>query len=138
MYCTSCTVMVLYLIGLGLGDEKDITVRGLDIIRTKCDLIFLEAYTSVLSESAQQIQVEKLQRLYSDGGGTVKSIVIADRTLVENDADDKITLHNKLAKGFNHLPRGIGALVAIGQDQARGGEVEREPEHGGDQQDRWE
>jgi diphthine synthase len=39
--------MVLYLVGLGLGDEKDITVRGLETVR-KCSKIFLEHYTSVL------------------------------------------------------------------------------------------
>jgi diphthine synthase len=38
--------MVLYLIGLGLGDAKDITVRGLEIVR-QCDLVFLESYTSI-------------------------------------------------------------------------------------------
>jgi diphthamide biosynthesis methyltransferase len=26
--------MVLYIIGLGLGDEKDITVRGLETVHT--------------------------------------------------------------------------------------------------------
>lgn len=39
--------MVLYLIGLGLGNEKDITVRGLEAVRS-CQHIFLEAYTSIL------------------------------------------------------------------------------------------
>ena len=38
---------MLYLVGLGLGDEKDITVRGLEVVRS-CDVIYLEAYTSVL------------------------------------------------------------------------------------------
>ena len=39
--------MVLYVIGLGLGDEKDITVRGLELVKSS-DKIFLEAYTSIL------------------------------------------------------------------------------------------
>lgn len=53
--------MVLYLIGLGLGDEKDITVKGivhtfdshlfvatgLEAVR-KCTRVYLEAYTAVL------------------------------------------------------------------------------------------
>jgi diphthine synthase len=63
----------------------DITVRGLDIVKNKCEHIFLEAYTSVLSESAQQIQVDRLQEMY---GG--KKVVVADRTMCENDADDVI------------------------------------------------
>ncbi len=37
----------LYLIGLGLGDEKDVTVKGAEAI-AKCTKVFLEAYTSVL------------------------------------------------------------------------------------------
>mmetsp|Transcript_45571 Transcript_45571/g.110921 ORF Transcript_45571/g.110921 Transcript_45571/m.110921 type:complete len:316 (-) Transcript_45571:411-1358(-) len=77
--------MVLYVIGLGLGDETDITVRGLDVVKNKCDHIFLEAYTSVLSESAQQIQVDRLETMY---GG--KKVTVADRTMCENDADDII------------------------------------------------
>lgn len=39
--------MVLFIIGLGLGNEKDITVRALEAVK-KCDLVFLEYYTSVL------------------------------------------------------------------------------------------
>lgn len=38
---------MLYLIGLGLSDEKDITVRGLDIVRS-ASRVYLEAYTSIL------------------------------------------------------------------------------------------
>lgn len=39
---------MFYVIGLGLGNEKDITVKGLEIIR-KCDRVYLEAYTSILT-----------------------------------------------------------------------------------------
>lgn len=39
---------MFYLIGLGLGDAKDITVRGLEIIK-KCDKVLLEGYTSILT-----------------------------------------------------------------------------------------
>ncbi len=39
---------MLYLIGLGLGDVKDITVKGLEIVRS-CEEVYLEAYTSILS-----------------------------------------------------------------------------------------
>jgi len=38
---------MLYLIGLGLGDETDITVKGLAIVR-KATRVYLEAYTSIL------------------------------------------------------------------------------------------
>lgn len=39
--------MVLYIIGLGLGDEKDITVRGLEAVRGSHKVV-LEHYTSIL------------------------------------------------------------------------------------------
>lgn len=39
---------MLYLVGLGLGDAKDITVKGLEVVR-RCRRVYLEAYTSVLT-----------------------------------------------------------------------------------------
>ena len=38
---------MLYLIGLGLSDETDITVKGLEIVK-KASRVYLEAYTSIL------------------------------------------------------------------------------------------
>ena len=38
---------MLYLIGLGLGDERDITLRGLESVK-RCSKVYLEAYTSIL------------------------------------------------------------------------------------------
>jgi diphthine synthase len=38
---------MLYLIGLGLSDETDITVKGLECVR-KASRVYLEAYTSIL------------------------------------------------------------------------------------------
>ena len=38
---------MLYLVGLGLADETDITVKGLEVVR-RADRVYLEAYTSVL------------------------------------------------------------------------------------------
>ncbi|NJE43355.1 diphthine synthase [Thermococcus sp. GR6] len=40
--------MAIYFIGLGLYDEKDITLKGLEMAR-KCDLVFAEFYTSLLA-----------------------------------------------------------------------------------------
>ena len=70
--------MTLYLIGLGLYDEKDITVKGLETVK-KCDYIYLEHYTSVLG-----VSVEKLEKYYH------KKIIVADRDLVEKNADEII------------------------------------------------
>lgn len=39
---------MLYIIGLGLGDDRDITLRGLEAVRS-CSKVYMEAYTSLLS-----------------------------------------------------------------------------------------
>lgn len=67
--------MALYFIGLGLWDEKDISLKGLEIIK-KCYKVFLESYTSILG-----CQVSKLEGLYK------KKIILADRELVEQSPD---------------------------------------------------
>lgn len=46
--------MVLYVVGLGLGDEQDVTLRGLNVIK-KSKKVFLENYTSVLG-----VELDKL------------------------------------------------------------------------------
>ena len=68
--------MVLYIIGLGLGDEKDITVRGLECIRS-CNRLYLEYYTSIIG-----VDVLKLEQFYG------KTIIVADRNKVESDSEE--------------------------------------------------
>lgn len=65
---------MLYIIGIGLNDEKDITVKGLEAVK-KCSEIYLETYTSIM-----QVPIEKLEEFYS------KKIIKATRTLIENDS----------------------------------------------------
>lgn len=67
---------MLYLVGLGLSHETDITVRGLEIIK-KCDRVYLEAYTSILMAAGK----ESLEEFYG------REVIIADRELVEQDSD---------------------------------------------------
>jgi diphthine synthase len=38
---------MLHIIGLGLADERDISVKGLEIVK-KAERVYLEAYTAVL------------------------------------------------------------------------------------------
>ena len=45
--------MALYFIGLGLYDERDITLKGLETAR-KCDKIFAEFYTSLLAGTTME------------------------------------------------------------------------------------
>jgi diphthine synthase len=49
---------MLYLIGLGLSDVKDITVKGLEIVK-KVDQVYLEAYTSLLSVGKHELVSDK-------------------------------------------------------------------------------
>ncbi|XP_067028487.1 diphthine methyl ester synthase-like isoform X2 [Acropora muricata] len=66
---------MLYLVGLGLGDAKDITVKGLEIVKN-ADFVFLEAYTSILCVG-QQV----LEEFYG------RQIKLADRETVEQNSD---------------------------------------------------
>ncbi|CAI9763787.1 unnamed protein product [Fraxinus pennsylvanica] len=72
---------MLYLVGLGLGDEKDITLRGLETVK-KCSKVYMEAYTSLLSFGLSSTGKSTLENIYG------KSIIIADRETVEEKADD--------------------------------------------------
>jgi diphthine synthase len=67
--------MTLNLIGIGLGNSKDITVKGLELVK-KSDFVYLENYTSKLNCS-----VSELEELYG------KKIVLADRDMVENSSE---------------------------------------------------
>uniref|UniRef100_A0A3Q2NRW3 diphthine methyl ester synthase n=1 Tax=Fundulus heteroclitus TaxID=8078 RepID=A0A3Q2NRW3_FUNHE len=67
---------MLYLIGLGLGDATDITVKGLQAVKS-CSRVYLEAYTSILT-----VGKEALEEYYG------KQLILADRDLVEQGADE--------------------------------------------------
>ena len=67
---------MFYLIGLGLCDESDITLRGLNAIRG-ASRVYLEAYTSIL-----MVPKERLESFYQ------KTLILADRETVESNADE--------------------------------------------------
>uniref|UniRef100_A0A8C6KXH5 diphthine methyl ester synthase n=1 Tax=Nothobranchius furzeri TaxID=105023 RepID=A0A8C6KXH5_NOTFU len=67
---------MLYLVGLGLGDATDITVKGLQAVK-RCSRVYLEAYTSILT-----VGKEALEEFYG------KQLILADRDLVEQGADE--------------------------------------------------
>lgn len=46
-YTRSYKFEMLHIIGLGLADERDISVKGLEIVK-KAERVYLEAYTAVL------------------------------------------------------------------------------------------
>ncbi|XP_031633158.1 diphthine methyl ester synthase [Contarinia nasturtii] len=67
---------MFYIIGLGLGDPKDVTVKGLEIIKS-CERVYLESYTSILTCGQAA-----LEEFYG------RPLIIADRELVEQGADE--------------------------------------------------
>ena len=69
---------MLYFIGIGLNDEKDVTLKGLEAVK-KCDFVYLENYTSKLN-----VQIDYLEKLYN------KKVILADRKMVEIDAEKTI------------------------------------------------
>ncbi|EGG04407.1 uncharacterized protein MELLADRAFT_37443 [Melampsora larici-populina 98AG31] len=67
---------MFYLIGLGLSSPEDITLAGLNAIKSS-ERVYLESYTSFLMEAS----VSELETFYG------KSIVVADRDMVETQSD---------------------------------------------------
>lgn len=68
---------MLIFIGLGLGDVKDITVKGLEYVK-KAKKVFLEHYTSILGCGK-----DELEEFYGR-----RDLILADRDLVESGADE--------------------------------------------------
>lgn len=58
---------MLYLVGLGLADETDITVKGLEIVK-KAERVYLEAYTSILLvDTAKLVSLRRAPHLLLAG-----------------------------------------------------------------------
>lgn len=68
--------MTLFLIGIGLNDEKDISMKGFELIK-RSDKIYLEVYTSKLN-----CYTEDLEKFYG------RKIIAADRKLIEEGSEN--------------------------------------------------
>ncbi|ORE02954.1 diphthine synthase [Rhizopus azygosporus] len=79
---------MLYVIGLGLSDETDITVKGLEAVK-RSERVYLEAYTSILT-----VGKEKLEAYYD------KEVIVADREMVESDSDTILANADKIDVSF--------------------------------------
>ncbi|KAF1931772.1 diphthine synthase [Didymella exigua CBS 183.55] len=90
---------MLYLVGLGLADEKDITVRGLEIVK-KAERVYLEAYTAVLL-----VDKEVLESFYG------RPVTIADREMVESSSDDILADADKVDVAFLVVGDPFGATT---------------------------
>ena len=93
--------MTLYFIGLGLGNEKDITLKGLETAK-KCSELYLENYTSVLDCS-----IKSLEELFK------KKILLADRELIEKNADVILDKAKNKDIGFLVVGDPFGATTHI-------------------------
>lgn len=71
---------MLWMIGLGLGDDGDITVKGLAAVK-KAEFVYLEAYTSILPG---------LDRATLAAAYGVPEIIEADRELVESGCEEML------------------------------------------------
>ncbi|KAI4109566.1 MAG: hypothetical protein LQ339_001679 [Xanthoria mediterranea] len=67
---------MLFVVGLGLADEMDITVKGLNVVKAACR-VYLEAYTSILL-----VDKDKLESYYG------RPLILADREMVESSSDE--------------------------------------------------
>jgi diphthine synthase len=90
---------MLTFIGLGLWDEKDISVKGLEAIK-KADVVYAEFYTSRLMGAT----LEKMEALYG------KPVKVLEREDVEQHPKDTI-LKDALTKNVAFLTGG-DAMVA--------------------------
>ncbi|KAF0408218.1 diphthine synthase [Gigaspora margarita] len=90
---------MLYIIGLGLCEETDITVKGLEAIKS-CEKVYLEAYTSIL-----MVPKENLEKFYG------KELIIADREMVESQSDEILLNANSLNIAFLVVGDPFGATT---------------------------
>ncbi|MBT3304628.1 diphthine synthase [Candidatus Woesearchaeota archaeon] len=78
---------MLNIIGIGLKDEKSITLEGLELIKDS-DVLYLETYTSKLTNAT----ITDLEKFYK------KKIIKADREVVEKQAETTILKDAKTKK----------------------------------------
>ncbi|CAL4930973.1 unnamed protein product [Urochloa decumbens] len=79
---------MLYVVGLGLGDERGVTVRGLDAVR-RCARVYMEAHTALLAlavDDHPSSRLAKLEKLYGK-----EVVIVAGREMVDGeDRSDRI------------------------------------------------
>lgn len=90
---------MLYLVGLGLGDAKDITVKGLEVVR-QASRVYLEAYTSILT-----VGKEELEQFYG------RELLVADREMVETNSDEILADANNTDVAFLVVGDPLGATT---------------------------
>lgn len=106
---------MLYLVGLGLGDVRDISVKGLEIVKS-ADRVYLESYTSILIEAgggggdnnkelAEDSALKDLETFYG------RNVILADRNLVESGSDEILENADKVDVAFLVVGDPFGATT---------------------------
>jgi len=90
---------MLYFVGLGLGDARDITVKGLEVVRS-CEAVYLEHYTSILT-----VGKEQLEKFYG------REVILADRELVEQGVGEVLDLAKEKEVAFLVVGDPFGATT---------------------------
>ncbi len=75
---------MLYLVGLGLSDEKDMSLRGLEACK-KADIVFFERYTSPLN-----INIENLSKMIGKEIVELRREDVEERNVVVKEAKNKV------------------------------------------------
>ncbi len=75
---------MLYLVGLGLCDEKDISIRGIEVLKNT-EKIFIDHYTHIISDET----IQNLEKLIN------KKILRLERAELE---DERVILENAQSK----------------------------------------
>ena len=90
---------MLTFVGLGIYDEKDISLKGLEAVK-QADLVFAEFYTSPLAGR----RLERMEEIYG------KKIIVLNRKDLEEKAEEGIL---KEAKDKNVVLLSAGDLSLI-------------------------
>ncbi|KIW94051.1 diphthine synthase [Cladophialophora bantiana CBS 173.52] len=90
---------MLYLVGLGLADERDITVKGLEVVK-RAERVYLETYTSIL-----HVGKDKLESFYE------RPVIVADREMVESSSDEILERADKVDIAFLVVGDPFGATT---------------------------
>lgn len=120
---------MLYLIGAGLWDEKDMTLRALEAMK-KCDVLYLEGYTSVWNGkggleklSGKRIKLLERKDLEEGSGKIVRECEKSDVGIVVPGDPMVATTHSSLVmeakkKGVTveviHAPSIVSAIAETG------------------------
>ena len=94
--------MVLTLVGLGLNDERDISIRGLEAIRT-ADIVYLENYTATLNVDTCRLVRHSIHRRRKQGRQLFRSRMSSCVASSVGDTRAHIAVYSKVLSAGTFL-----------------------------------